>query len=233
MARTHGKTTEMVLQEIKDIHGDKFLYDKFDYKNCHTKITLGCKIHGYFEKYPNDVKRKNGGCPKCNGSWRKTHDEFLKELPDHLTTNDIYKNAKTKMNFTCTLHNETFTTNPNSILLGHINCPECIVDKSIETKLQNSNSVIDPREKSDYENYRRAVWRYSNRTYKTHLVEQKRDRHNHLDHVLSIVDGFKNNIDPEIMGSMHNLRIISGVANRKKSYKSDITPEELIKRYNT
>jgi len=64
------------------------------------------------------------------------------------------------------------------------------------------------------------------------MSNQKRNRQNHIDHILSIVEGFNNNLDPKIVGSVYNLRIIKGVANRKKSYKSDITIKELIKRNN-
>ncbi len=230
--RTHGKTTAEVLTEIIAVHGYKFDYDKFVYVNCNTKVTLGCKLHGYFSKYPNDIKRKNGGCPRCKNSWSKSHQEFLSELPTHIFPKEKYKNAKTKMLFTCTNHNENFSSTANSILSGHINCPECVTEKIIESKLSNSKSITDPNEKSDFDLYKRAVWRYSNRTYKKYMFETKRDRQNHLDHVLSILDGFNNKIPPNIMGSIHNLRIIPGVDNRKKSYKSEQTPEELIRKYN-
>ena len=64
------------------------------------------------------------------------------------------------------------------------------------------------------------------------MSEQPRDRHNHLDHVLSIVEGFRNNVSPEVMGSIHNLRILDGQMNRSKSYCSEISPAELLERYN-
>jgi hypothetical protein len=64
------------------------------------------------------------------------------------------------------------------------------------------------------------------------MSEQTRDRHNHLDHVLSIVEGFRNNVPPEVLGSIHNLRMLEGNMNRSKSYRSEITPAELLERYN-
>lgn len=230
--RTHGKSTSDVLAEIITVHSDKFLYDKFVYVNCNTKVILGCKVHGYFEKYPNDIKRKSAGCPRCKNSWQKTNNEFLNELPKHLLAKDEYKNAKTKIRFECLLHNEEFISTPNSILLGHINCPECVTEKIIKSKLAQSKSVSDPKYKKEFDLYKRSVWRHSNRTYKKYMYEQQRDRQNHLDHIVSIVDGFKNNIDPKVMGSIYNLRIVSGNSNRRKSYKSDQSPEELIRKYN-
>lgn len=232
--RTHGKDTTTVLEEIKKYHPD-LLFDKFEYKNCNTKVVIGCKQHGYFEKYPNDMKNGRGGCPHCNKSFHKTHDHFVREVGSlfpHIEVCDQYQTAKTKLLFECKTHNHKFETMPNQLLSGHVQCPECIVEKSISTKLSNSKSVVDPILKTDYEKYRQAVWRFSNRAYKKHMSEQIRDRHNHLDHVLSILDGFKNNVSPEVMGSIHNLRMLDGQANRHKSYRSDLTVAELLERYN-
>jgi hypothetical protein len=232
--RTHGKDTTIVLAEIKQHHPD-LLFDRFDYKNCNTKVIVGCKHHGYFEKYPNDMKNGKGGCPQCNKSFHKTHDHFIKEvhlLFPHLDVCEQYQNAKTKILFECKIHRYKFKTMPSQVVLGHVQCPECVVEKSISTKLANSKSVVDPTLKTDYERYRQAVWRFSNRSYKKYMSEQIRDRHNHLDHVLSIVEGFHNNIPPEVMGSIHNLRMLEGIMNRKKSYRSEISPAELLERYN-
>ena len=229
--RTHGKTTKIVLEEIRAVHGDKFLYDKFEYTNCNTKVTVGCREHGYFEKWPNDLKKSTSGCPKCNNSWKKTHKEFVVDLPSHIQCLSTYKNAVTELEFVCTKHNYHFTAQPNSIRAGHINCPECSAEKSLSSKLENSKSVIDPATKTEFEVYKRAVWRFSNRSYKQHMSEQKRNRKNHLDHILSIVEGYQNNIPPEVVGSIHNLRIISGTDNQKKSYRSDITVKELLEKY--
>ena len=233
MARTHGKDTTTVLAEIKKFH-NSLLFDKFEYKNANTKVVIGCKIHGYFEKYPNDMKNGRGGCPKCNNSFHRTNNEFIDELEKlhpHIKCLDSYKNSNVKLNFICKKHNYSFLSQPYTILAGHVNCPECYSSKQTDTRVRKGQ-ISDPKLKSDYEIYRRAVWRFSNRTYKEHLLEQKRDRHNHLDHILSIVEGFKNKVPAEIMGSIHNLQIINGQANRHKSYRSDITVEQLLERYN-
>ena len=199
------------------VHGDALCYDKFNYINANTKVIVGCATHTYyFEKWPNDLKA-GSGCPKCSGNYRKTHNDFIEEVKSlypHITVIGTYKNAKTKIDFKCTEHNYLFDTNPNQLLTGHINCPECIAHKMVSTKLQESKSVIDPATKTEYALYRSTVWRYSNRAYKEHLFEQTRDRHNHLDHVLSIVDGYNNSVPAEVVGSIYNLRIITGVANR-------------------
>lgn len=233
MALTHKKTTEVVLAEIKKYHKE-LLYDKFSYTNSHTKVTIGCNIHGYFEKYPNDMKNGRGGCPKCNNSYQKLHSEFIDELCalyPYIKCNSIYINAHTKLEFDCITHNYKFKMAPYTILAGHVGCPECYSSKQTQTKVVRGQ-ISDPLLKPEYELYRTAVWRFSNRSFKKYMIGQIRDRHNHLDHILSIVDGFKYKVPAEILGSICNLRIICGQVNRKKSYRSDITVEQLLERYN-
>lgn len=53
----------------------------------------------------------------------------------------------------------------------------------------------------------------------------------HIDHIYSISDGYKNNIDPNIISSYVNLRVIGSIDNLKKGQKSEIIKEELIRRY--
>ncbi len=54
----------------------------------------------------------------------------------------------------------------------------------------------------------------------------------HIDHRYSISDGFKNHIDPIIISSIWNLRLIKSEDNLKKGPKSEITIELLMEKYN-
>jgi hypothetical protein len=61
----------------------------------------------------------------------------------------------------------------------------------------------------------------------------KRGKENyHLDHIFSIAEGYKNNVSPEVIASIINLRFIKAEINRQKTDKSGITKEELLRRYN-
>ena len=73
------KTTNQIIKEIQAAHGDRYILDKVNYINSSTKIEVGCRIHGYFFKFPNDIKGK-GGCPKCGNSFTKTTDDFISEV---------------------------------------------------------------------------------------------------------------------------------------------------------
>jgi endogenous inhibitor of DNA gyrase (YacG/DUF329 family) len=52
----------------------------------------------------------------------------------------------------------------------------------------------------------------------------------HLDHIFSKSDGFRFNVDPELVAHPANLRIISGSANSSKNHRSDITLQVLMER---
>lgn len=52
----------------------------------------------------------------------------------------------------------------------------------------------------------------------------------HVDHIYSVLDGFKNEIAPSIISHPKNLRILAAKENSSKGSKSEITLEELLER---
>lgn len=60
-------TEKEVIDRFIDVHGDRFGYDSFVYKNIDSKSTIICFEHGDFEQTP--YLHMNGyGCPKCSCS---------------------------------------------------------------------------------------------------------------------------------------------------------------------
>jgi hypothetical protein len=53
----------------------------------------------------------------------------------------------------------------------------------------------------------------------------------HIDHIYSIDEGYKTNIEPEIIGSVVNLRWLPAELNSSKRQKSDISKEALLRKY--
>lgn len=73
----------------------------------------------------------------------------------------------------------------------------------------------------------------SYRKYKSILeTEYKRSRSYHLDHIVSIIDGYNNNIDPLIIGSIVNLQILDSKVNMSKNRNSWMEISELMNLYN-
>lgn len=88
---------------------------------------------------------------------------------------------------------------------------------------------------NDYTAYTDAVWYVTHNSYARykHLLDPdgKRGPDWHLDHIYSVKMGFVNNISPEIIGSRHNLRIISKTQNLQKHMRCDITLEKLLEKF--
>jgi hypothetical protein len=224
------KTTKQIIAEIESFHGDRYLMDRLNYVNSSTKIEVGCKIHGYFFKFPNDMK--GGGCPKCGNSFSKTTDEFLTEVsklfPQYDFSNVTYKNAHTKISVSCPVHG-SFMIKPNTILSGS-GCGECGTSKALLSRIE-TGQCRHPDDIPEHEKYKAAVWKETDKNFKKYFIGESRNKDMHLDHIVSITDGWVNKVPPEIIGSRVNLRLLDGVSNRKKSNKSDMPIEMLYTKY--
>ncbi len=60
-------TNSDFIEKSKKIHGDKYLYDKTNYINYKSYVTVGCKKHGYYSQLAR-VHLSGFGCPKCTES---------------------------------------------------------------------------------------------------------------------------------------------------------------------
>lgn len=87
-----------------------------------------------------------------------------------------------------------------------------------------------------FEKYSKKVRLLTAITYRNNknLIDpdNKKSKEYHLDHIYSIADGFKNDVEPKVIASMCNLRIIDAKENLQKGIKSDITLESLLNLFN-
>lgn len=96
-----------------------------------------------------------------------------------------------------------------------------------------------PYEKSlQFENYKKYVRNLSSSSFRFNRnfidpngLKEINSRKYHIDHIYSIIDGFLNDIDPKIISSPINLRVISQEENLIKGRNSDILLEELLDKY--
>lgn len=137
------KTTEDVINEFKEIHGDKYDYSKVIYTKAKEKVCIICPIHGEFWQSPNKHLSGNG-CPLCAGKGI-TNEELkrrCKEIHgDKILLNKAnYISAKEKIIATCPIHGD-FETTPDNLLRGH-GCPKCkksILEEDIKKILTDNN----------------------------------------------------------------------------------------------
>ena len=68
------------INEVKEIHGDKYDYSKVNYKGNKTKVCIICPEHGEFWQTPSSHLNGNG-CPSCNNSILEN--EIFKQLKNN------------------------------------------------------------------------------------------------------------------------------------------------------
>ena len=121
-------TTEQFIEKARKVHGDKYSYDKAEYKNTITKVIITCPEHGDFEQKPHDHYINRNGCPHCAGNARLTTEQFVEKARKIHGDKYSYDKAKYKSNFTkviitCPEHGD-FEQEPTNHYKGK-GCPRC------------------------------------------------------------------------------------------------------------
>jgi hypothetical protein len=143
-------TFEDFIIKAKEVHGDRYCYDKSEYKNTTTKIDIVCNIHGVFSQRPRN--HNNGqGCPKC-GTDRSSrfnslsYDEFIvraNDIHDNFYTYNIdsFTDRLNDVEIACPVHGE-FSNKALYHLQGS-GCPDCLSSLySIKIAEQKKDSWI-------------------------------------------------------------------------------------------
>lgn len=132
------------IQKFKQKHGDKYDYSLFSYQGQQVKIPIICQEHGIF--YQLIQHHQSGrGCPYCQGNYRKSTEEIIKEFQlvhgDTYTYHNMeYKGNKEKVPILCVKHGE-FMQSPHHHLLGK-GCPDCQSEATQVYLLNVSNTNL-------------------------------------------------------------------------------------------
>lgn len=114
-----------------------------------------------------------------------------------------------------------------------------IYDKRIQTRI-DKGLMINPILLVDIEQYRRKVSAQTRKSYKNHkdkinpcnLKRGQKMGDYQIDHIFSVLTGYLQDVDPKIIGSHHNLRMLTVFENSSKSSRCDILLEDLLEKIN-
>lgn len=129
-------TTDEFIKKYEERYGKKWLWDKFQYVNAHTKSTVICPKHGDFLITPGNLMIGTG-CPICGGTKKYTNDEF-KEIANKTHNNFYnldkvcYQRGTDKITVTCPIHGD-FEIVAKKFLRGNY-CPKC-KEEGVEHKI--------------------------------------------------------------------------------------------------
>lgn len=132
------RTTETLIEDIKEKFGDKYCYDEVDYQGMRTPVILLCIEHDHkFEQQPVHILRGNRGCKYCSGRGLSTED-FINNSKKIFKNNEFdysktfYKNNQTKAVFICNVHKTEWEQLPQNHLRGFNPCQDCNGQKPID-----------------------------------------------------------------------------------------------------
>ena len=141
-----------LILKLKNIHKDKYCFDKTIYNQGTEKVIVECYKHGEFYITPKTLLRGRG-CRKCGIISRShsntyTQEELINEfLKIHLDKYDysqiVYCGMKEKIVIICKTHGE-FTTTPGSHLHAKSGCPRCSIIRrgAKKTNLAKNSFVL-------------------------------------------------------------------------------------------
>lgn len=107
--------------------------------------------------------------------------------------------------------------------------------KDFKEWLTEKRNEMYPKGREDLAGYYYTVGMLTEQTYKEHkhLLDPNdlRSKDWHLDHTYSVIEGYRNEIDPAIISCVTNLKIISSTENLSKNAKCNKTLEQLYVDY--
>ena len=145
-----------LVEKCRNVHGDKYNYDKVIYKNLQTPIIITCPIHGDFEQRPANHIYSKSGCPKCSGKFRYNKETFAEECTKRHNGKYTYDkvefvNGKTPVIITCPKHGD-FLQRPDMHLQGQ-GCPKCRLEKLSEIMRKSTEDFIRDAKKIHGDKY--------------------------------------------------------------------------------
>ena len=149
-----SKSHDDFINEIKEINPNIEILG--EYVNNYTKIKCKCKIDGYeWYAIPNNLISKKQGCPKCGGTMKKTHEEFIEKMRN--INNDIeiiseYINIDTKVKCRCRIDGYEWEARPDHLLEEH-GCPKCAIRNNSGENNVNWNPNITKEEREMKRNF--------------------------------------------------------------------------------
>ncbi len=227
MNREFKYTQKTFLEAARDVYGDRYDYSLVAYIDLSSKIQIMCSIHGTFEQYPYHHLNGNG-CKKCGIDERvKNRIELTQiDLEEYFGSEFIRKFqfkhlGHEKAKIICEVHGEQIVGEPT--LKRNKDCPKCAHEKrNPEILVWNDwkQYIQEVRKHTDW------AWKNKNGFFR-HYGEKRGRTDYHIDHEFSMLEGFRNNVPPEIIGHWTNLHMIPYIDNIRKRDQSTKTLETL------
>lgn len=141
MERSLRSNTEEFVEKAREIHGDKYSYEKAVYVGCTKPLVIICPAHGEFLMSPHKHISGKQGCPECGklvrAAKRNKGAQFVERAKaihgdkyDYSLVN--YKTCKDRVEIICNKCGKHFTQTPDNHINLQRGCPFCGAESSKE-----------------------------------------------------------------------------------------------------
>jgi Protein of unknown function (DUF723). len=189
-------TLSQFIQKAKEVHGDKYLYDKVKYCGMREKVTITCPIHGDFEQVAQN--HLNSGCKKCghiSGGLKQNLcvEQFIEKAKEvhgdkYLYDKVKYCGMREKVTITCPIHGD-FEQLPYNHIFNESGCPSCsnnfskpeeelrqFIQSLIPSAYKTSRGEIIPKQELDvFIPSRKIAFEFNGRYWHEHIDAEERD----------------------------------------------------------
>ncbi len=135
LSKLHLLSQEEVINNFKNVHGNKWDYSLVNYKSTHIKVIIICPKHGEFKQTPS-AHLRGDGCPKCRGMYRTTEEAIALFENVHKGRYDYskynYITCESLGIIICRIHGE-FKMSFHNHLAGK-GCKRCGIQKNINNQ---------------------------------------------------------------------------------------------------
>lgn len=134
MARKLRSSTEEFIAKAREVHGDKYSYEKTVYTGCTKPLIVTCRLHGDFETTPHKHVSGGQGCPECGkisrAAKRNKGAQFIERAKAiHGDKYDYslvdYKTCKDPVEIICNTCGKHFQQTPDNHINTKKGCPVC------------------------------------------------------------------------------------------------------------
>lgn len=88
-AGNHQYTTAEIIEQFREVHGDKYGYEKVDYQRAFSRVEIICPVHGSFFQTAKTHKR-GSGCPDCATPIGHTKNNYIEYCNNFDGTTVLY-----------------------------------------------------------------------------------------------------------------------------------------------
>lgn len=161
------KTNEEVVEEIKKVHGDRYIIpEDFQYLGNKKEIHMICPLHGDFYPIYHNFVKKGCGCKKCS-CHIYSNEEFTEGIRNIYGENFIYtqvlfKGYRNKVIIKCSKCGKIHKVFPKRLLNGNFTCectdsPYSVLENDIKCKLDELKIEYEYQFKANWLKYKDSL----------------------------------------------------------------------------